>query len=271
MNLKIINASQDHIYQHENTKRKLYCCNANIYFNRECIQKKLTPNYAKIKIQNSSPSAKHTLRKALTIKIKYELRFLHIKKQQLNHQLFKLHFSLANTWGKSWPYIQERIEDNLQKTIKSKYKTLDSKLLRLSQHQTTTPQKHHPFFPRVVSNTDVTFSQTELDLLNKGPRYSLHTRNKRCLTNLAIEAETAIKKLRASDRNYHRKQVSDHLTHLKSQHQTHTTPTHCSEYKTLRSIKTKRQENDATITSADKGNSLVILPTQQYSTKYKPS
>jgi hypothetical protein len=35
----------------------------------------------------------------------------------------------------------------------------------------------------------------------------------------------------------------------------------------LRSIKTKLNENDATITLADKGNSLVILPTQQYNPK----
>jgi hypothetical protein len=108
---------------------------------------KLTPNYAKIKIPSRSPAAKHTLRKAHTIRIKDELRFLHIKKQQLNHQLFKLHLSPGNTWGKSWPYIQERIEDNLQETIKSKYKTLDSKLLRLNQQQTTTPQNPTPSSP----------------------------------------------------------------------------------------------------------------------------
>jgi hypothetical protein len=106
----------------------------------------------------------------------------------------------------------------------------------------------------------------ELDL-NKGPKYNLHKRNKQWLTNLALETETAINKLPASDRDYLRKQASDHLTELKSQHQTHTTPTHHSEYRTLRSIKTKLQENDATIASADKGNSLVILPTQQYNTK----
>ena len=35
----------------------------------------------------------------------------------------------------------------------------------------------------------------------------------------------------------------------------------------MQSIQTKLIENDATITSADKGNSLVILPTQQYNKK----
>ena len=200
------------------------------------------------------------------IRIKDEIRFLHIKKQHLNHQLFRLHLSLADAWGKLWPYIQERIEENLQKIIRSKYKILDNKLLRLTQQQTTTPNKPHPFFPRVVNNTNISFSKTELDLLNKGPKYNLHRKNKQWLTNLALETETAINKLPASDRDYLRTQASDHLTKLKSRHRTQT-PTHHSEFKTLRSIKTKLQENDATIASADKGNSLVILPTQQYNTK----
>lgn len=108
-------------------------CIANIYFNRQCLKKRLTSNYAKLKIRSGSPAAKHMLRKAQTMRIKDELRFLHIKKQKLNHQLFKLHLSLANTWGKSWSYIQEVIEGTLQKTMRPKYKTLDSKLPKLTQ------------------------------------------------------------------------------------------------------------------------------------------
>jgi phosphopentomutase len=38
---------------------------------------------------------------------------------------------------------------------------------------------------------------------------------------------------------------------------------------TMRSIQTKLKENDAMITTADKGNSTVILPTQQYNSKIK--
>jgi hypothetical protein len=85
----------------------------------------------------------------------------------LNHQLYRLHISLANTWGRLWPLIQNRIEDSLQETIKFKYKTLDSKLLRLAQQQTTTPKNPTPFFPRVINNTNISFSQSELDLLDK--------------------------------------------------------------------------------------------------------
>jgi len=53
MHLKTVNASQGHIQEYENTKRKLCSCNANIYFNQQCLQRTLIPNYAKIKIPDN--------------------------------------------------------------------------------------------------------------------------------------------------------------------------------------------------------------------------
>jgi len=39
MHRKIVNASQGHIHEYENTKSKLYSCNANIYFNHQCLRR----------------------------------------------------------------------------------------------------------------------------------------------------------------------------------------------------------------------------------------
>jgi hypothetical protein len=86
-------------------------------------------------IPNSSPAAKHTLCKTQIMRIKDELRFLHMKKQQITLKLYRLHLSLANTWGNSWHYIQGTIENKQQRIIWSKYKTLDDKLHRLAQQQ----------------------------------------------------------------------------------------------------------------------------------------
>ena len=100
------------------------------------------------------------------MRINDELRFLHIKKQQINLKLYRLHLSLVNTWGNSWHYIQDTIEDKLQR-IGSKYKTLDDKLHRLAQQQTITPKEPHTLFPGVGNNTDITFSKNEMSLLKK--------------------------------------------------------------------------------------------------------
>jgi hypothetical protein len=56
-----------------NTKRNLLNCNSNIYFNWQCLLKRITPNYAKIKIPNSSPAAKYTQQKTQNLRIRDEI------------------------------------------------------------------------------------------------------------------------------------------------------------------------------------------------------
>jgi hypothetical protein len=58
--LKVINASRGSIHSYENLKGKLYKCNANIYFNQQCLKKQLIPTYGKIKVPNTSPAQKYT-------------------------------------------------------------------------------------------------------------------------------------------------------------------------------------------------------------------
>ena len=79
--LKIVHASQGPIRKYEDLRRKLYHCNAHIYFNKQCTKKQLIPNYAKIKVPNTSPAAKFTLHKAQHLRIKDELKYLNMKKQ----------------------------------------------------------------------------------------------------------------------------------------------------------------------------------------------
>jgi hypothetical protein len=113
--LKIINASQGSIHEYENVKRKIYNCNASIYFNKQCLLKKLIPTYARIRIPNISPAAKFTQRKVQTIRTRDGLKYLHMKKQQTNQRLYHLHLLLANSWGNSWEYILDTINKKLDK------------------------------------------------------------------------------------------------------------------------------------------------------------
>jgi hypothetical protein len=99
-----------------------------------------------------------------------------------------------------WPYIQSIIEEKLQKGTRNKYKSLNKKLESLSQIQTQTPHKKHPFHPRVTKNTDISFSNTEISLLQKGPKYNMHAKRRNWIQNLGLEAETAntqLKKLKS--------------------------------------------------------------------------
>jgi len=113
--LPSIHVAADNIHKSANSKRKLYNCNASIYFNRQCLKRKLTPTYAKIKIPNTSPAHKHTQHKVTIMRIKDEIKYLHSKKQKLNMVIYKLHLNLATTWKNSWQLIHHTVEDKFQK------------------------------------------------------------------------------------------------------------------------------------------------------------
>jgi hypothetical protein len=236
---------------------------SNIYFNKQCLKRGLTPDYARIKVPRTSPALKFTQQKIPRVRLTDELKFLHIKKQQLNQQIFKAQLFLANFWDKLWPDIQYSVESKLKNIIKEKYKRLEAKLAKLTREQVKKPNKNHTLFPRLVNLTSITFSERETRLLNKGPRYNLHTKRPDWLTNLALEAETAVTQLPPPDRELYRKQVANRIeklhkcedhTHKHAQQETHT----------AKSIRSKLKRNNATIAKADKGNSLVTIPSEQY-------
>jgi hypothetical protein len=138
--LKIINASQSSIYIFAGLKRQLHKCDASIYFNKQCLKKKLTPTYAKIVIPNTSPAHNFTQQKITTIRIKDEMKFLHAKKQKLNSQIYHLHLTLGNNWNTCGD-TSTTTEVKLKKESQARYHKLDNKLnIRvLTQSQTTTP------------------------------------------------------------------------------------------------------------------------------------
>jgi len=67
--------------------------------------------------------------------MKYEIKYLHIKKQQSNNHIYHLHLILANIWNNTGPYIKHTIEEKPRKTIQTKYKNLDSELAKLERQQ----------------------------------------------------------------------------------------------------------------------------------------
>jgi len=101
-------------------------------------------------------------------------------------------------------------------------------------------------------------------LLHKELKYNMHTKKKNWIQTLALEAETAINQLPATERVVYRKLVADQIDKLQRHNPTHMTH---PEAKMIHSIQRKLKDNDATVTCADKGNSMVILHTHQYETK----
>jgi hypothetical protein len=110
----IYNACQARtIYQYKNIKTKLMKCCANIYFSRQCLNRKLVPNYANIKVPSTSPASKTTSQKIHIIRIKDEIKFLYKKKQQLNKDLYHIHLKAAQEWGNLWNIVINSINDKV--------------------------------------------------------------------------------------------------------------------------------------------------------------
>jgi hypothetical protein len=83
--ITIVIASQaSSINKYMNTKLKLLNCNANIYFNRTCLDLNLTPKYAQTRINSHNKTcAKHLEGKVHKLCLKNEIKFLYTKKQNL--------------------------------------------------------------------------------------------------------------------------------------------------------------------------------------------
>ena len=94
-NFKFIAGQASSIKQYKNTRSKVLKCCANVYFNKQCLAKKIIPNYATLKFQNISPATQLTSKKAQITSLKDEIKFLFIEKDKLNRELYKHHLKAA--------------------------------------------------------------------------------------------------------------------------------------------------------------------------------
>jgi hypothetical protein len=116
-----------------NTKRKLLRTNAHIWFNQTCQNRNIIPRYANITQRGTSNATKLTQRQAIKLRIKNEIKYLYIKKQNINNQLYKLHLKNVQFWHTNWTTIEKITNDRLNKLIVTLDGTFDltSNLIKL--------------------------------------------------------------------------------------------------------------------------------------------
>jgi hypothetical protein len=74
-----------------------------------------------------------------------ELKFLYVKKQKLNEQLYKLHLQCAPSWPNSWQLIQSSVDNKLRQKG-TQYTHLNKKVDHLQEkqrRQTSTPNNNN--------------------------------------------------------------------------------------------------------------------------------
>jgi ribosomal protein L16/L10AE len=63
------------------------------------------------------------------------------------------------------------------------------------------------FYPRLVDNTNISFTKAQTSLLNKFLRYNMHYKRRRWITALALEAATAMSFVPTHEQEFVRQQV----------------------------------------------------------------
>jgi hypothetical protein len=233
-----------------------------MYFNKKCLEKRVTPKYANLKFNHSSPAAKITTRKAKNTQIKDEMTFLYKKKTKLNYSLYKTHLEAAKEWGNMWYPIQRSTCEKLYHEMEVKYKSLDAKINKLAHAQIRKPDNKTESYPRVVNQTNIIFTNEEMTLLNKGLKYNVQQKGKHWLSNLALEAEAAVMRLPVQEQEPIRHMVAHSLQKLCKQFNGKHPPNDRNtrnEIKIVNQIRRKLEDSHAIVANADKGNSMIIL------------
>jgi hypothetical protein len=130
-------------YQCRNTKEKLYKTNAAIWYNKICREKQLTPNHISIKINCKSLQCQKTILAATQYRLNQELKFLYVKKQKLNEQLYRIHLKSTSSWQNSWHIIQAPIDNKLQLRMETHHNHLNKKLDGLQDKQRRKTRARH--------------------------------------------------------------------------------------------------------------------------------
>ena len=74
------------VFKYQNVKIKLLKTNLHIKFNKKCLENNLIPKYARIYINNTSPTARKTKEHAELFWVKSEIKYLYRKKLMLNNR-----------------------------------------------------------------------------------------------------------------------------------------------------------------------------------------
>jgi hypothetical protein len=96
--------------------------------------------------------------------------------------------------------------------MKNVHHRQQQKIERLTQASNTT--QNDAKCNSVENRTSIHVTNEEMQLLSKGLKYNLHYKHKKWIKTLALEAETAIMQLAATEQNYYRHAIAKQLKNI---------------------------------------------------------
>ena len=101
------------------------------------------------------------------------------------------------------------------------------------------------------------FNKEEKDILQLGLNYAIEKPTTQIIQHFVIDTENAIRQLHENEQNIYRHLASNKIKQIKNT--TTTNILHKRQHYIMKQIRKKLQQNNLTITKADKGKTIVII------------
>lgn len=236
----------------------------NVWFNQQCKQLKVIPNYINLRSNTLSRSGSIAINKAKLIWLNEECRYWFTVRDNLKLHIKVLYTELSyNLHNVEFDILDNKARDLASKVVHQKYLTQCRKLQRLtrdSSGNSTSLPPSHTFYPRVKNLSNSQFTTSQLTLLEKGLKYNLNQElSQKSLETLVVDSEVACHLGKKNDAV--KLQISVQL-------QNHT-PSHSptNDIYLYKSLQDKINHENLVLSKADKGNSIVIMNRNEYEQK----
>ena len=257
-----------------NTRRKWLINNANIWFNKTCINNQLTPKFAQPKNKSYSKPSKRSNIQYVKLRLQNEINYLYTKKNFLSLKLYEYELKNLTYFGQFWNDIKIKLLEKLSNIVKRKYNTLHKKIAQLKNLQkipharsSKTPiQELFNFHEPIKNLSDIQFSQLELEHIYNGYKSNLvPCKLNSQIDNLIVDSENIIQNSNIEDKNSVKYEIKQSIEkYIKSQNRNNTNNNTTKENNSIFSPKvfneviSKIKDNNLTINKADKGNIITI-------------
>lgn len=273
--------------------RKSYViANKNIFFNKICRKEGLEPNYASLRTNNSSSSARKSVIAGKKRWVKFELQrwystrdslsmYILVLHHRINQLIFsKIHSNCFNCYQLACHEFDEfdrDARDQVKLVALEKQECIDKKLEKLREikannqilrndYSHSTSQSAIIFPERVINLSSTIFTENEKSVLDKGLKHSFSPdpTSHYYIKNTGISIESSLNRQDPVLANITNAICANTLKNeLDMNRKRHFDP----EIKLLSSIKSKLKRNDLILTKADKGNAVVIMDQAEYHDK----
>lgn len=234
-----------------------------VNFLRSCKKKKVIPNFIKIGLGIVNSRSEFAKSKAEELWLDREIKFTFKKLSDCELKAYGLHSEIVNDLNKceyeAWTTFECNLRYSISSLLNKKRGKQSKKLKNLIEQSRENNFKSEPeFIPDfVVNESDIIFSETELNLLNKGLKFTPTPKTTPVKTAI-LDIESAIKFRMNSTRDDIRRRVTGVLDSLSE-----TKNTTKNDYEVIKHLK----EKDCVYVKADKGNKLVIMNKDDYESR----